>query len=763
MKIQIKVLLIVFTFLLISGFVIILVSQTVSKNIVEQEIYDNLESVAKSRAAHIGTFLELKRKRVDQLSQSVVIEDLLLTTKNDADYAKTFNAVTKRLKNTAEAEEHTYGVFVINKEGIIVASSEEIDIGTDKSGDPYFLGAKQGTFVKDAYVSQDRKIKTLAFSAPVLDEDDNNAFLGVVVMRYSMEGLDKITTDRTGLGETGEIYLINKEGYMITPSRFVNDTFLKQKVDTSESRECHELSEEEEEREEIDVYENYMGKMVLGTHYKIKEMNWCLLAEMDEKEAFAPFTMLTRTLLSILALVLVVGITFAILLSRTITRPIVKLHHGTEEITKGNLDFKVGTKAEDEIGQLSRDFDSMTAELKKSRAELEEYSRGLEEKVEERTNELADKVKESEEQANATLNLLEDANEAKNELEASRQAILNMVHDLETGKREAENAKEMLAAANVKLERSNKELLDFAYIASHDLREPMRKISAFGQLLQESLKGKLDEDEEENFAFMIDGATRMQQMIDDLLVYSRVSTKAKPPARVDLNAVIDDLKNVELAVQVEETGGVINVLEPLPPLHADPSQIHQLLQNLLGNGLKYRRKGVPPVITVRGREVNGKMVRIEVQDNGIGIEEQYCANIFGMFKRLHSREDYEGSGIGLAICKKIVERHGGEIGVESNPGVGSTFWFTVPITIDELEIQRNRWDVMSDILEEISWEEGVQKTNLDLSSVKRYFDFLRDNGFLEAGDEPGKGESYKLTEKGQDLLLKLQTVAEMIR
>jgi len=405
----------------------------------------------------------------------------------------------------------------------------------------------------------------------------------------------------------------------------------------------------------------------------------------------------------------------------------------------------------------------MTAELKKSQAELEEYSRGLEEKVEERTNELADKVKESEEQANATLNLLEDVNEAKNELEASRQAILNMVHDLETGKREAENAKEMLAAANVKLERSNKELLDFAYIASHDLREPMRKISAFGQLLQESLKGKLDEDEEENFAFMIDGATRMQQMIDDLLVYSRVSTKAKPPARVDLNAVIDDLKNVELAVQVEETGGVINVPEPLPPLHADPSQIHQLLQNLLGNGLKYCRKGVPPVITVRGREVNGNMVRIEVQDNGIGIEEQYCANIFGMFKRLHSREDYEGSGIGLAICKKIVERHGGEIGVVSNPGVGSTFWFTVPITIDELQIQRNRWDVMSDILAEISWEGGVQKTNLDLSSVKSYFDFLMDNGFLEAGDEPGKGESYKLTEKGQDLLLKLQTVAEMIR
>jgi signal transduction histidine kinase len=237
-----------------------------------------------------------------------------------------------------------------------------------------------------------------------------------------------------------------------------------------------------------------------------------------------------------------------------------------------------------------------------------------------------------------------------------------------------------LEETNIKLDRSNKELHNFVYIASHDLREPLRKVSAFGRMLQESLKGKLDEDEEENFAFMIEGATRMQQMINDLLLYSRVTTKANPPERVDLNAVIEELKNVELAVRLEENGGTINVPEPLPPVLADPTQIHQLLQNLIGNGLKYSRKGVAPVITVRSQMLDANIVRIEVQDNGIGIEEKYYANIFGMFKRLHSREDYEGSGIGLAVCKKIVERHGGEIGVVSKPGVGSTFWFTISIT-----------------------------------------------------------------------------------
>ncbi len=759
MKIKIKVLLLVFTLLLLSGSLTLIINQIASKNIVEQEIYNNLESVAKSRANHIETILNEYKQTAERMATGNSFRNIVDPSK---DYNQSIEQVNRRINTIIQSTEDISRVRVLDKNGIVTASSHT-DVGYDKSASEIFLKGKEEVYISDLHISNFTGNEVISVAAPILV---NGEFSGVIVVNFDAEkGLFEITTDRTGLGETGETYLVNKDDYMISPARFANDTFLKQKVET-----YHSEDELEETKylgvagyeHDVILCENYQGTDVVRAHTHVPDQGWCVIAEIREEEAFAPVGELTRMLLWTLIGLSLLGITLSILISRTITQPIVKLHHGIEEIEKGNLDFKVGTKAEDEIGQLSRAFDGMTTELNKSRAELEEYSRGLEEKVEERTNELAERVKESEEQAMATQNLLEDVNETKNELEASQQAILNMVHDLETEKREVESAKEMLEATNVKLERSNKELQDFTYIASHDLREPLRKISAFGQLLQESLKGKLDEDEEENFAFMIDGATRMQQMVDDLLVYSRVSTKAKPSERVDLNAVIEDLENVELAVQVEETGGVINVPEPLPPVHADPSQIHQLLQNLLGNGLKYCRKGVPPVITVRGRVVNGNMVRIEVQDNGIGIEEQYCANIFGMFKRLHSREDYEGSGIGLAVCKKIVERHGGEIGVESNPGVGSVFWFTLPITIDELQIQRNRWDVISDILEEISWEGGVQKTNLDWKSVKRYFDFLMDNGFLDVGDEPGKGESYKLTEKGQDLLLKLQTVTEMI-
>jgi len=243
---------------------------------------------------------------------------------------------------------------------------------------------------------------------------------------------------------------------------------------------------------------------------------------------------------------------------------------------------------------------------------------------------------------------------------------------------EREALLEDIKRINRKLEAANKELQDFAYIASHDLREPLRKISSFGALIQDSLKGKLDEDQQENLEFMIDGAQRMQDMIDALLTYSRLTTRAKPLQQVDLNEVIENLKKFELAILLDETQGTIRIPEPLPPVQADSSQMTQLFQNLIGNGLKFHKKGIPQEITIRAYGVENRMVRIEVEDNGIGIDEKYHEQLFVMFKRLHSRAEYEGTGIGLASCKKIVERHGGNIGVKSTPGKGSTFWFTLP-------------------------------------------------------------------------------------
>ncbi len=262
-----------------------------------------------------------------------------------------------------------------------------------------------------------------------------------------------------------------------------------------------------------------------------------------------------------------------------------------------------------------------------------------------------------------------------------RPAVVAYIRDISERKRaeaEREALLKNLEQINRKLEQSNQELQDFAYIASHDLREPLRKIASFGKLLQVSLDGKLNEDEQENFEFMVEGAGRMRTMIDDLLAYSRITTRAKPFENSDLNKVIADLKSLELATLLDETKGSIRVPKPLPPVRGDLSQIRQLFQNLVGNGLKFHLEGVAPEITIRAHQIYGNMVKVEVRDNGIGIAEEYHKQVFTMFKRLHSREHYAGTGIGLAVCQKIVGRHGGSIGVKSTPGEGSTFWFTLP-------------------------------------------------------------------------------------
>ncbi|HBG77867.1 MAG TPA: hypothetical protein DDW84_03310 [Phycisphaerales bacterium] len=241
-----------------------------------------------------------------------------------------------------------------------------------------------------------------------------------------------------------------------------------------------------------------------------------------------------------------------------------------------------------------------------------------------------------------------------------------------------ESLEKRVEERTAQLAATNEELKNFVYIASHDLREPLRKISAFGSMVQKSLSGKIDGDDAENLNFMIDGANRMTQMIEGLLAYSRVSSKANSAETVNLNDIVDQLRQLELSVLLEEKHTTIDIPQPLPEVDVDPVRIRQLLQNLIANGMKYQAKGNTPQITITSRPAADGMVRINITDNGIGIKPEFQQAIFIMFKRLHSKNEYEGTGIGLAVCKKIVERNGGQIGVESEFGKGSTFWFTLP-------------------------------------------------------------------------------------
>ena len=238
-----------------------------------------------------------------------------------------------------------------------------------------------------------------------------------------------------------------------------------------------------------------------------------------------------------------------------------------------------------------------------------------------------------------------------------------------------------LETLNAKLEVSNRELQDFAFVASHDLQEPLRKVTAFGDMLKSEFGAALGETGVDYLHRMQSAARRMQTLISDLLQLSRVTSKAQPFTTVDLSQVASDVLN-DLEVRLQQSGGNVE-LEPLPTIDADGLQMRQLLQNLIGNAIKYARPEEPPRVRVyaeadppggKGR----RFVRLCVADNGIGFEEQYVDRIFTVFQRLHERGVYEGTGIGLAICRKIAERHGGSITARSRPGEGSTFIVTLP-------------------------------------------------------------------------------------
>ena len=355
---------------------------------------------------------------------------------------------------------------------------------------------------------------------------------------------------------------------------------------------------------------------------------------------------------NIVAVVLLISIGVSWLLSyrlqRVVSQPILHLAKTTRDVSaEKNYSRRAVKQGNDELGELIDGFNEMLAQIQARDVELEQARKYLEHRVQERTKELQQEIT------------------------------------------ERKQAEEKLRATAVRLEHSNRELQDFAYVASHDLQEPLRKVQAFGDRLKAACAKALGAEGADYLERMQAAAKRMQILIDDLLAFSRITTKANPFVPVDLNKIAQEVLS-DLEVRIQQTGGQVDVGE-LPGIDADPLQMRQLFQNLVVNALKFHQEGKPPLIRVRGQILNPpweesagnghteELCQITVEDNGIGFDEKYLDRIFILFQRLHGRSAYEGTGIGLAICRKIADRHGGTITAKSMPGAGSTFIVSLPI------------------------------------------------------------------------------------
>ncbi|MHC4110138.1 MAG: HAMP domain-containing protein, partial [Planctomycetota bacterium] len=547
------------------------------------------------------------------------------------------NDLSEELRRLMYFYEEKYGykvigeIFVTNKYGANVAQS-------GKTSDYYQADEQWWTQAKDngidiGNIEYDESSSVYSTNICTRIDDQAGNFAGVIKVVLNVDdsinlikqaetvGIDfkLLAEDDRIIYATGEF-----EFLQLLPEKLLH-LLHSSKCDSNSKKYFISSGDISEEGDEFFAYARSKG-------YKdYKGLGWILMTGQKTETIFASVAELKKRILTASVIITALAIILGLVISGSISRPIGKLSAAAVKIGKGELDNRLEIKSNDEVGQLAVSFNKMAESLKNTTTSVDNLNR-----------EIAERKQVEKELSKHRDHLEELVSERTTSLKKSNEKL---THE-NTKRKQAENrlisVNKELDLTIKRLSRSNKELQDFVYVASHDLREPLRTISSFGQLLEDSLKGQLEEDDSENLQFMIDGANRMAQMIEAMLMYSRVSTKGIQFDNVDLNELVEKLKGLELAAKLEETGGTIFVPDSLPLIRGDLVQIRQLLQNLIGNALKYHKPKTPPKVWIRVDEVLNYMVRIEIEDNGIGIKEKYYKDIFTMFKRLHSGDSYQG-------------------------------------------------------------------------------------------------------------------------
>jgi PAS domain S-box-containing protein len=629
-----------------------------------------------------------------------------------------------------------YAIFMVLDPGTgeVIASTDPAEEGKFRESQPYFLNGKTGAFVQGVYYSTSTQGPAMAASAPLRSSDGR--LLGVLVASLNLEEVNAIVQRRGGQATTIDAFLVNTSSLFVTQPRYVSDPAVLQRGIQTEA-----ATQVLAGRNGTLAAKDYRGVPALIAYRWLPTIQVGLIAKIDQSEAFAPLRTLRDTILIAVILVLLAVAALAYWLVRTIARPMRGLVKGALEIGGGKLETHVSIRSRDETGQLATAFTQMAENLQATmvsrdllaeevghRLRAEEGLRASErryqslvdlspdailvnaggtfvfanpaaaklyganspdevigrramelthpdyrERMSERTSEvLAGAVAPPEEIAVLRLDgapVDVEALAARTEFdgEPAAQVVLRDTT-------ERKQAQQQIERALAELRRSNQDLEQFAYVASHDLQEPLRMVASYTQLLAQRYEGQLDDQAQTYIHYATDGATRMQQLINDLLTYSRVGARGQELAPTDLHSVLGEALR-DLAAAIHESRAVVTNGD-LPTVLADAGQLRQVFQNLIGNAIKFRREASPCVHVSARKE--GREWIVCIKDNGIGIDVKHADKLFVIFQRLHTRQEFPGTGIGLALCRRIVERHGGRIWFESKPGEGSIFYFSLP-------------------------------------------------------------------------------------
>lgn len=592
----------------------------------KEEVTNNLLTVSQNKAYWIRSYLEERRQNMTALAQTKdakeAFENLMVYyfkerfyDLNHTRYKELYKGMDPFFRSYLETYKYHDIFFIGGTYGhVMYTAKRETPLGTNLSAGPYknsglaqlwrkTVKNREVTFMDFTFYAPSDE-PAMFIGAPVFDSQ--GAVSSVVALQLGIKEINQVMKDRTGLGKTGDTYLVGQDLLMRSDSRFSKEsTILKTKVDTLNTQRC--FSDQAMQETKALIFDDYRGVSVLGSSVYIPSMKWALVAEITEEEALAPLHEMTRIFL--LVGLMMIGIIYIIsnLLGRRISRPIVALQEGAQKIMKGDLDYRTALQRQDELGELSVAFDSMTSELK------EMYDH-LEEKVRVRT-------------------------------------------------------KELVAV--------NAELDSFVYTASHDLRAPLRGISAFARFLEEDYASQLDAAGRDHLQEIRNGADRLSCLIDDLLTLSRITRIKNPYDLVSIPVLIDDiLKRIEF--DIKENKVDICVKKNMQPVMCDRIKMGEVFLNLINNAIKFSSKNNNQTPRVEiGYQEKDLVHEFFVKDNGIGIDPQYHERVFGIFKRLHKQGEYDGTGAGLSIVKRIIQEHGGDIWIESELGRGAKFVFTI--------------------------------------------------------------------------------------